>query len=135
MKPRLRPITSLKKDKRKRGYSEPLRLDEQTYADLLYGQTDHQQQHEATAKAYCEVFSDLIDEDFEFDLGLVFNDLTSPREYNFETDRLFARMPKESAQKLFQISAEDEHKTLRKVLKDRHSSIRWVHLSLFQLPV
>ena len=31
-------------------------------------------------------------------------------------------MPEETAQKLFQISAEDEQKTLRNVLKDRHSS-------------
>ena len=39
------------------------------------------------SKAYVEFVAN------EFDLSLVFDELTSPREYNFQTDRIFAKLP------------------------------------------
>lgn len=51
--------------------------------------------HTAYAKAYCENFA------LEFKLDLTFDEVNSPREYNFTTDRIFAYIPTESLQKVF----------------------------------
>lgn len=55
-------------------------------------------------------------------IGLVFEEMTSPREYNFTTDRLFAHIPLKVLRDLFKRSAADRHKTLAKAIEDRHSS-------------
>lgn len=48
------------------------------------------------AKEYVSAFND------EFDLNLVFDELSSPREYNFTTDRIFCDISPVETQKLFE---------------------------------
>lgn len=56
------------------------------------------------------------------DIILNFDAMTSPKEYNFETDRVFCTIPESEVLKMFKKSKEDDHATLAEVLKDRHSS-------------
>lgn len=58
-------------------------------ADINWGKI-----HKDYAKEYTEEFGEL------FGLDLKFVELTSPREYNFSTDRIFASIPKEQLAKL-----------------------------------
>lgn len=51
--------------------------------------------HRQYARAYCEAFA------WEFGLSLTFDDMTSPRAYNFETDRVFAFIAPESVAKIY----------------------------------
>lgn len=101
---------------------EALRLDQAAYAEILYRHSDYKQAHEAIAKDYCETFEALASESLGFDLGLKFEEMTSPKYYNFETDRLFATVPFASVEKLFEMSKADGHKALGKVLAERHTS-------------
>lgn len=56
----------------------------------LYWKCNHQQVFKAYAERYCSNFSDA------HELGLEFDGLSSPREYNFTTDRIFAKIPEAS---------------------------------------
>lgn len=55
-------------------------------------------------------------------LRLSFAGMESPRYYNFETDRVFAQIPVSVVRKLWSMSKADEHATLTRVAKERHSS-------------
>lgn len=53
------------------------------------------------AKQYVEHFQDKFNELTGLSIKLTFADLKSPREYNFETDRIFATISPQDAQSLF----------------------------------
>jgi hypothetical protein len=55
-------------------------------------------------------------------LRLRFEEMTSPREYNFETDRIFAEIPLAVARHMFAKSKEDKHATLAAVICRRFTS-------------
>lgn len=55
-------------------------------------------------------------------IGLVFETMTSPREYNFQTDRLFADVPLKVMRELFKRSAADNHAKLSHVIRQRFTS-------------
>lgn len=66
------------------------------------------------AKAYTEAFCD------EYLMGFgQFTEMTSPKFYNFETDRLFMRLPLEMVMTMF---ANLDKDTLTRVSKERHTS-------------
>lgn len=67
-------------------------------------------------------------------LGLRFKDMTSPREYNFETDQIYCDISLATMRKLWAVSARDNHATFKRVIADRftsrsgfisHYSARW----------
>lgn len=74
---------------------------------------DWRQAHNEYAKAYCEAFSD------KFNLDLEFDELVSPKYYNFETDRIFAHISLETVTKLFN-AIDKEY--LNEVIKSRFTS-------------
>lgn len=55
-------------------------------------------------------------------IGLKFEEVTSPREYNFTTDRVFAKVPLKTMRDIFKRSAAERHETLAKAVEERHSS-------------
>ena len=55
-------------------------------------------------------------------LGLTFGEMTSPREYNFTTDRVFGHVRLSTMRDLFNRSAADRHETLSRVIRDRFTS-------------
>lgn len=72
--------------------------------------------------AYVDAFNDMFESETGIALNLGFETMTSPREYNFETDRIFAFITPEAVKAMFDASADDEHKTLGEVIHDRHTS-------------
>lgn len=79
----------------------------------LFYKCDYRQVYAAYAKEYCGNFSD------KFELGLTFDELVSPREYNFTTDRIFAFVPDATILMLWQQVDKDE---LQADIKAKHSS-------------
>lgn len=62
---------------------------------------------------YCEQFA------HKFDIGLTFESLSSPREYNFTTDRIFAEISADEVQKIFNHT---DKGTLARICKVNHTS-------------
>lgn len=67
-------------------------------------------------------------------LGLRFKDMTSPREYNFETDQIYCDISLATMRKLWAVSARDNHATFKRVIAElftsrdgffSHYSARW----------
>jgi hypothetical protein len=56
----------------------------------------------------------------EFELDLQFSEMTSPREYNFSTDRIFASIPKVQIDKIRK--EVESYPTWSKIIKDRFTS-------------
>jgi len=104
------------------GIAPELRLEASTFAEIFFNVTDYRAAHEEVAKGYAEAFAERVDEVFGFKAGFEFEEMVSPRFYNFETDRIFCRVPFSTVERLFEISKADEHKTLSRVIRERHTS-------------
>lgn len=98
-------------------YPEPLRIDESDLGSLLFDNTDYSAGYAMIACDYVEAFDSMLAEQFGINFAakrtfwsyvdkafkteayrqdtckMRFEQMTSPREYNFETDRLFVSMP------------------------------------------
>ena len=71
-----------------------LRLDQGEIADILYRVTQYRDCYSAVARAYVSGFDDMCAEELGTPLdSFTFEAMSSPREYNFTTDRLFCDVP------------------------------------------
>jgi hypothetical protein len=95
-----------------------IRLDAEAYCDALW-------KTNRTRGVYPEICRDFLlsycDElrGIGIDVSLDFESIWSPREYNFETDRLFATISDADVARLVAISATDSHATLQGVWRER----------------
>lgn len=127
-------------------WPEALRLDYEAYSQTLLRATSYRDAYTAIAREYVAAFSTLAGEALGISaresvrfyswaekrykrerrevssLRLTFAAMNSPREYNFETDRVFANVPLSVIRKLWAISRDDGHKTLTRVAAERHTS-------------
>lgn len=95
--------------------NDPLDMESREYAEILSGNLNYQLACELIAKEYVEHFNEMIYDQFGIRLDLEFESLSSPREYNFETDRIFCRISEEKAQELYaQIQADKFAATIKK---------------------
>lgn len=102
-----------------------LRLNASEFGELLFNWTDHSSIYLDVAKLYVEAFNDEMTEllsEYGGDLRLTFESMSSPREYNFATDRIFAHIPMSSVKRLFELSEDTNHAGLRVILKESHTS-------------
>lgn len=67
---------------------------------------------------FCAAFEKHISMSAGFKVGLTFEKLRSPEFYNFETDRIAARIPHRSVSALFAASEADGHRLLRRAISD-----------------
>lgn len=77
-------------------YPEPLRIDAgwPGLAELLFDNADYSAGYDLIARDYVEAYDAWLAEKFDLkSCKMQFEEMTSPREYNFETDRLFVTMP------------------------------------------
>jgi hypothetical protein len=107
---------------REDGIAEELQISERDYADLLFRFSDYSDAYRTIAAQYVPEFSHAVKEATEFDLRLRFESMTSPRFYNFETDRLFAYIPLSIVRAMFKESVANSHKHLGDVIAERHTS-------------
>ena len=88
-------------------------------SSILFNSTDWGVAHRKVAEAYAKAFNEKFKEWTDIDLGLKFESLSSPREYNFQTDRLFTHISDEVVHTLF--DGADREK-LAKVIRERFTS-------------
>lgn len=86
---------------------------------ILFNSTDWGVAHRMVAEAYVEAFNEKFKEWTDIDLGLKFESMSSPREYNFATDRIFCHISDEVVHSLF--DGADREK-LAKVIRERFTS-------------
>jgi hypothetical protein len=104
------------------GVPKELRLDEGEIAELFMQHSAYSTGFEHVAKAYADAFRWCLKDRLDFDPRFAFEKMTSPQYYNFETDRLFAYVPRSTLRRLFALSKADKHETLRRIVTERCTS-------------
>lgn len=109
-------------------WPEPLQLDASDLAELLYHHTDYKGAHNQIARDYVDAFDCVAGEALGISrkgkpsLCLEFESMSSPREYNFETDKIFAYIPAVIVRRLFKISRDNMHAMLAATIQERFTS-------------
>lgn len=123
-------------------WPEPLRMTASEIGEELFMAVSYPVAHEAMAEAYLDAFDNaagvalgetrtLWFMDWRKGhkvrckadtCGFKFSIMTSPREYNFTTDRLFATASMAFVKRLWKRSKADNHAALRKVIAERFTS-------------
>ena len=88
-------------------------------AEAIWKASDYRAMCNYVARKYVDYLNDYIKDEFDLDLDLKFESMTSPREYNFTTDRIFCYISDENLRKLRTFVPEDE---LRLAIKTRFTS-------------
>jgi len=109
------------------GIPEEFRLTASEIAEAMFYAMDYRAAHLNIARQYVEAFNDWAEDETGLDLGLTFESMSSPRFYNFETDRIFATVPLATVRELFRQSAEESHARLAEILVERHTSRSGFH--------
>jgi hypothetical protein len=121
-------------DKEKGGYQvteysetlqpEHARISQDEFQELFFTTMDYGVLHRKLAHAYLDAFDHEASEHLNFPIGLRFESMDSPREYNFETDRLFANIPLRTARKLVRhvLRSKQSREHLRNNIERRHAS-------------
>lgn len=104
-------------------YQPPhLRISASEYADILYWVSDYSAGRQVIARAYAGAFNNWLSEQIGLPLSLQFESMTSPWEYNFETDRIFCTISQKTVRRLFKISKAENHVRLAAEIKRRFTS-------------
>ena len=83
---------------------------------------DYKSIHEKQAKEYCEKWLEKFETETGIKLDASYESYTSPKYYNFESDRLFAYISDDSINSLFTASEADNYESLSRCIKDRFTS-------------
>ena len=87
--------------------------------EALWKAADYGKAFDHIARAYVDPFNQYILDEYELDLDLKFESMTSPREYNFTTDRIFCEISEENVRKLREAVSDP---ALRLAIKERFTS-------------
>lgn len=98
-----------------------LNVPEETYFKKEYC-IDHKAIEIELVKAYVDAYEAQYEGETGILLNATFEEMTSPREYNFETDRVFITVPLATVKKLYAASKKDKHVELAKEIKKRCTS-------------
>lgn len=98
---------------------EELRIDAAAYSQILFDVTDYSAAYREIAEKYVPSFDALVSEAIDLPLGLEFEKMDSPKEYNFSTDRIYAHIALETVQALFNRLKPG---TLAEVIRERFTS-------------
>lgn len=128
------------------GVAEELRLDQNEIAQILFDVTEYRAAYLKIAQWYAEAFDSwageqlgmtrkakrnrydyqtekTVVETYDADsIGLKFESMDSPREYNFATDRIFCHIPLKTVRALFKASKAENHISLRAAIRERFTS-------------
>lgn len=69
--------------------------------DLIIDTRDYRKAYLELSKLYCKHFENVFNDKTGLNIKFEYDSLESPREYNFETDRLFAKISYADAKKLY----------------------------------
>ena len=87
--------------------------------EALWHCADYGKAYDHIARAYVDQFNQHLIDEYELDLDLKFESLQSPREYNFQTDRIFCEISEENVRKLREAVSDP---ALRHAIKERFTS-------------
>jgi len=99
-----------------------LHISADEFAGFLWECVDYSKLHNLMAHAICDAWNQVASENVDFELGLRFEEITSPRYYNFETDRLFATIPRATVARLFRMARADKFAKLSDIIRQRFTS-------------
>lgn len=87
--------------------------------EALWHCADYGKAYDHIARAYVLAFNEYLEREYELDLDLRFESMTSPREYNFQTNRIFCEISEENVRKLRSVVSDP---ALRQAIKARFTS-------------
>jgi hypothetical protein len=97
-------------------------LDISEYIALIWGHVDWQRERSHIAEQYTRHIQATVSHEIKHEIQLYYEALDSPKYYNFETDRIFAKISNCDAVKLLEFSkTKDNHETLRSIVLARFS--------------
>lgn len=99
-----------------------LRLVRDEFQEILFDVTDHRKSERAVCVSYVSAVEYELGSEFDLNVKLNFESMSSPREYNFETDRIFVEIDRKSLATLIRAVRSDRYESLRQVIEDRHTS-------------
>ena len=97
-------------------YPQPLQLTGGELSEIAFMACDYRKAELEVCKDYVAALEQEVSSLLGFKLGLTFESMISPREYNFGTDRIFAHIPAASVRKLLAIAKADNFAALADVL-------------------
>lgn len=98
--------------------SEYLGITESELSDKLY-MMDYSNIHKAICEHYIKAYNSVFYDNFDIELDLEFSEMTSPKFYNFETDRLYCTIEQSKFDKV--LSLLDDEK-IKKTLSDKYKT-------------
>ena len=104
------------------GIPQELRLSESEFSDILFRCFNSSIAHEKIAEWYVSAYSETVKAETGIDLHLRYESMSSPKYYNFETDRLFAYIPEKTVKALFALSKKEKHERLKARVKECFTS-------------
>lgn len=97
-------------------------LDVSEYNSIIDDNVNWKEERLAIVEKYTRYIQYTVNLETNLNIQLYFEDLESPRYYNFETDRIFAKISNCDAIKLLEYSkTKDNHETLRAIVLERFS--------------
>lgn len=100
-------------------YPNAVGMEESDLNEILFEMADWGKAHADYAESYVGAFAGFVHRETGLELGLEFEKMESPREYNFGTDRIFAYIP---LSVLEMLKAAVTLGNLAEVIKERHES-------------
>lgn len=103
-------------------WAPELQLSADEFAEMLWDCCDYSAACHYVAREYVASFGLRVSDALGFPLHLQFEAVKSPREYNFETDRVFAFTTWKAVKQLFKMSKADNHEHLALIIRERFTS-------------
>jgi hypothetical protein len=95
--------------------------------ELLFKHTNYSVAYGAIAREYADNFGEYFTRETGFELQTSFEEMTSPRFYNFETDRVFALVPIAYLYLIYRKLRAEYRGELARTIHSRHSSRSGFH--------
>lgn len=109
-------------------FPEEIRLNESEMASIFFDHTQYSIAYQNLARDYLDYFARELRDTLGIPVTLQWESMSSPREYNFETDRVFATISESDIWRLWVMSSRDGHEALRAIVR-RHFTSRGGFLS------
>lgn len=105
-----------------------LYISSREYADMLFDCATYGDAQRQIAKDWLEILNNKIKDELSMTLKLEFEEMTSPKYYNFETDKVFAFIPEIKVKAMRGLcKMRDNDATLKEVIRERHTSYDGFH--------
>ena len=105
-------------------FAEDWGVDADTVADVAFSHTEYAEAQLAIAKCHVNTWLEKFTDETDIDVFTdgSFNGMTSPKFYNFETDRVFADIPEAAVKAAYAFAEADGFKLLTSLIKERFTS-------------